>query len=155
MPHNPISFEPNGLYILLSDLGSEWQFHWAFYLAMTAHSGRILHLINNIDTDHVWKYVSRFMVGVPKTSTLLVALKIAVMDPVLHEPLDSRLAAVSQAPPVTCRTWLRRALEILDDEGFIKLTGCVEDLELEVESKAVGNRAMNCRTAEVSELIVA
>ncbi|KAL4915372.1 hypothetical protein BDW62DRAFT_203682 [Aspergillus aurantiobrunneus] len=62
----------------------QWQFHWAFYLATTPRSGRILHFVNNIDPGHVWKYVSRLMTGVLKSSMLLVALKIAVMDPVFY-----------------------------------------------------------------------
>ncbi|KAL5336017.1 hypothetical protein BJX70DRAFT_401076 [Aspergillus crustosus] len=121
MPPNPVTFETDGLYILLSDLGDERQFHWGFYLAKSPDHGQVMHFVNNTDTNHEWKFISRESVGVPKSLTLLVASKIAVMETALHEPLDEKLAQVSTTEPITCRVWLKRALELLDDEGFIKL----------------------------------
>ncbi|KAL2833846.1 hypothetical protein BDW59DRAFT_64592 [Aspergillus cavernicola] len=153
MPDDPISFDINGLYILLSDLGSERQFHWAFYLAKDLNSGPMYHVVNNADTQHQWQYISRMMTGTPKDKTLLVALKIAMMDPVLHDALGARLDAVSITPaPVTCRIWLKRALEALDDEGYIQLIATVDDVELEAEMMAVENRARRLRTVATSKL---
>lgn len=147
---NPITFDPNSLYILLSDLGAERQFHWEFYLARTETDGQQYHLVNNADTGHKWKYLSRCSTGIPKALTLIVVMKIAAMDPALHGPLGVRLGAVSTAPPVTCRVWLKRALSDLDEEGFIQLTGSVADIELELETAAVENRARNIRSVGVS-----
>lgn len=56
---------------------------------------------------------------VPKSKALLVALRIAVMDPTLHSSLTERLAAVPVTPPVTCRLWLKQAPFHLDNEGYI------------------------------------
>lgn len=154
MPNNPIAFDPNSLYILLSDLGAERQFHWEFYLAITETDGQQYHLVNNADTGNTWKYLSRSTRGIPKALTLLVAMKIAVMDPALHGPLGARLEDVSTAPPVTCRVWLKRALRDLDDEGFIQLTGQVADVELELETAAVENRARNIWTVGISSFSI-
>ncbi|KAL4783790.1 hypothetical protein BJX76DRAFT_357692 [Aspergillus varians] len=155
MPSDPIQFDVNGLYILLSDLGAERQFHWGIYLALSAEHGRVYHLINNIATDGNWEYDTHLSYGVPKSKTLLVAEKIAVMDPVLHEPLGDRLATVSATPPVTCRIWLKRALHDLDDEGFIKLTGTVDAIEMDLETSATENKYRGIRTVEQSRLSIA
>lgn len=154
MPNNPITFDPNSLYILLSDLGAERQFHWEFYHAITETDGQQYHLVNNADTGHTWKYLSRCTRGIPRTLTLLAAMKIAVIDPALHGPLGARLEDVSTAPPVTCRVWLKRALRDLDEEGFFQLTGKVEDIELEFAMAAVENRARNIRTVGVSSFSI-
>ncbi|RDW84101.1 uncharacterized protein DSM5745_04427 [Aspergillus mulundensis] len=154
-PTGEIDFDINGLYILLSDIGAEWQFHWGFYLATKPGEGRVYHLVNNIETNHKWEYRTRLSRGVPHSISLLVALKIAVMDPALHGALGDRLKAVSQTPPVTCRIWLKRALQDLDDEGYIKLKGGVDDIELEGESAAVENKHAKIRQVIASRLSAA
>ncbi|CEL08672.1 hypothetical protein ASPCAL11817 [Aspergillus calidoustus] len=122
MPSDKLYFDPNGLYILLTDMGAPDQFHWGFYLAESEDHGRVYHLINNKDTNYGWEYDSHWTDGVPKSKALLLAHKIAVMDPGLHKPMGALLEAVSADLPVTCRVWLKRALHDLDDAGFIALT---------------------------------
>lgn len=65
----------------------------------------------------------------PNSKSLLLALKIAVTDPSMHDALAVRLEAVPVEPPVTCRLWLQKALYELDNEGYIKLTRQVGDTE--------------------------
>lgn len=147
---DPISFDTNGLYILLSDIGYERQFHWGFYLATGPEQGHVYHLVNNVDTGYEWKYKHGFTTNVPFSITLLAAVKIGVMDALLHNPLGERLKAVSQAQPITCRTWLMRALYDLDDEGYIKLIGKLDEIEIDAELKAVENKARKITTVEKS-----
>ncbi|RAL11823.1 uncharacterized protein BO97DRAFT_86861 [Aspergillus homomorphus CBS 101889] len=90
--------------------------------------------------------------GVPKSITLIVGLKIAVMVPVLHQALSDRLEIVSQEPPVTCRIWLKRSLQDLDDEGYIKLTHSVDGVAQEADDAAVDNRARGIRSVGTSYL---
>ncbi|KAL4904117.1 hypothetical protein BDW74DRAFT_32198 [Aspergillus multicolor] len=153
LSNTPISFTPNTLYIILSDIGSDRQFHWEFYLHKSPpHDGHQMHLVNNADTNHEWEYVSRATPAgtIPKDITLLVALEIASMDPVLHNALDERLARVSIEGPVTRRVWMKRALRELDEEGFICLSGKVDEIELEAETYAVENVARGVRSVERS-----
>ncbi|KAL3456711.1 hypothetical protein BJX64DRAFT_270156 [Aspergillus heterothallicus] len=150
MPSDKLHFDANGLYIILSDIGALDQFHWGYYLAVSENHGRLYHLINNKDTGYKWKYDSHPTHNVPKSKALLVAHKIAVMDPALHAPLGEMLEAVSDAPPVTCRIWLLRALQELDDAGFIKLTAEPGDIERDAEGQAAENRLSDRRTIEYS-----
>lgn len=85
------------------------------------------------------------------SKTLLVALKIAVMDPCLHEPLAERLAAVPVTQSVTCRLWLRQALFDLDNEGYIKLTRTVDEVLTEGSSIADLNQRRRRRRVKPSE----
>lgn len=147
MPDNRISFDTDALYILLTDIGEVSQYHWAFYLAITPEHGIIYHTVNNRETGYRWQYQTKICTGVPSSTTLLVALRIAVMNPVLHGVLAERLAAVPVTPPVTCRLWLKRALFDLDDEGYIMLTREVGDIEMEGILHAEENKKVNQRTA--------
>ncbi|KAL3496132.1 hypothetical protein BJX62DRAFT_232639 [Aspergillus germanicus] len=105
----PIDFDVNGLYVLVSEIGEVHQFHWGFYLALSKQHGRVYHMVNNVDTNHMWQYKSKISYGVPESLILLLALKIGVMDPGLHAALEARLETVSADPPVTCPIWLLRA----------------------------------------------
>ncbi|KAK2765105.1 hypothetical protein FQN54_008804 [Arachnomyces sp. PD_36] len=152
MPHEELIFDPNGLYILLTDIGAELQFHWGFYLATAPKEGWIFHLINNEDTNHEWKYQTKPSVNVPSSLNLLVAVKIAVLEPGLHAPFGDRLAQIPIAPsplygPITCRTWLKEALFHLDNEGYIKLIKSVDAVEDEALMEAANNQPRRRRTA--------
>lgn len=146
MPHTPISFDINGLYILVSDLGSDIQFHWALYLVQSRGRGIMFYVINSIETGSQWQYQTKASTGTPNSLNLLVAVKIAVMDPALHSALADRLAAVSDTPPITCRLWLKRALLELDEEGYIQLTGRVDNIEQEALIEAAENQPQRIRT---------
>lgn len=86
---------------------------------------------------------------------LLAALKIAVMDPILHDPLATRLPQVSQTPPVTCRVWLKRALEELDEEGYIELLGSVDRIEEQAADLAFKNKLLRRRSVGKCDFSVA
>jgi hypothetical protein len=151
MPSSPMTFDANGLYILLTDIGSEIQFHWAFYLATSSSSGVIFQLINTVETGDTWQYQTKDSIGVPSSTNLLVGVKIAILDPLLHGPLGERLAQVSTGRSdrygdITCRVWLKEALHELDDEGYIQLVKSVDFIEDEALMAAVENRPRNIRS---------
>lgn len=155
MPSNPISFEANGLYIFLTDIGAERQFHWGFYLAKGPKNGVIFHMINSVRTGDKWEYQAKSSNTVPYSKMLLLALNIAVIEPELHDALAQRLPAVSSDGAITCRVWLRNALQELDDEGFIKLIASVDKVEEEAVIGARNNMLRKQRTAVRSEHCVA
>ncbi|KAK1144126.1 hypothetical protein N8T08_005788 [Aspergillus melleus] len=150
MSNSPITFDTNGLYILVSNIGAVRQFHWGLYLATTPNDGRVSHMVNNIETGYKWRYRTRISNNVPISKSLIVAVKIAVMDPALHGALAGRLKVVSEDPPISCLIWLRRALKDLDDEGFIKLFAKVEDIVMDAEIMAEKNLLRQQRTVEKS-----
>lgn len=83
---------------------------------------------------------------------LLVALKIGVLNPILHEPLLDRLKEIPIAystrfhESITCRVWLKEALFALDDEGYTKLTRSVNDIEVEARNLAIQNKSQGKKT---------
>ncbi|KAL4904119.1 hypothetical protein BDW74DRAFT_179213 [Aspergillus multicolor] len=148
MSNDPATFEQNGLYILVSNINKVRQYHWSLYLATARDKGRIFHMVNSIETNYQWRYRSYMSANVPKSKTLIVAVRITVMDPVLHGPLGDRLEAVSTEPPISRLVWLRRALKDLDDEGFIKLLAKMDEIELDAEMMAEDNLEHQKRSVE-------
>lgn len=152
MSHETLKFDAGGLYILVSDIGAERQFHWGLYLATTSSSGFIFHLINNESTNNTWGYQMKASTNVPSSISLLVAVKIAVLDSVLQDALPDRLAQVaiqdsSLYGKITCRIWVKQALHELDDEGYIKLTQSVNAVEEEALDIAMDNKPRRRRSA--------
>jgi hypothetical protein len=168
MDTSTLTFESNGLYILLLDRGEDtFTFHWAFYLAKPKApnsggsggegDGIIFHVINPASSTE-WIYESKTSkddgdVLQGYSRRLILALKIAVMDPVLHEPLSDRLAQIPIDSystrfheNITCRVWVKEALFALDEEGFIKLTASVDAIEAEAMELALRNKARRVRT---------
>jgi hypothetical protein len=47
---------------------------------------------------------------------------------------------------ITCRVWLKEALFALDDEGYIKLTESVDDIEAEAKNLAMRNKSRGTKT---------
>ena len=78
----------------------------------------------------------------------------------LHDALAKRLTEIPVQPssrygPITCRVWVKEALEELDNEGYIKLQGKVNDIEQEAIDEAVGNKLRRKRTTIKSKLSAA
>ncbi|KAL5334928.1 hypothetical protein BJX70DRAFT_402126 [Aspergillus crustosus] len=132
-PHHMefLRFETNGLYILLSDHGDTTTFHWGLYLAKSPVAGETFHLVdraNRID----WRYETKPSQNVGSSNKLLLALKIAVLDPVLHVRFETCMlripiqASVRFQEPISCRIWVKDALFALDQEGFIKLKQTID-----------------------------
>lgn len=151
MPNNPLTFDANGLYIILTDIGAETQFHWAFYLAATSSKGTIFHLINTPETGDTWQYQTKGSEDVPSSVNLLVAIQIAVLEPILHSAFGDRL---TQTPTdglryggnITRRIWLKAALYELDNEGYINLVRSVEYIEDEARMLAAENKPRDIRS---------
>lgn len=147
-----LDFEVNGLYILLSDRGdNSWTFHWQFYLHQATNKGTVSHLVNEANSPD-WKFETWPSENVAYLTPLLGGLKIAVLDPVLHQAFIDRLAQIPIADSVryrekiTCRVWLKEALYALDDEGYISLTASVEDVETKARNLAIINKSSGART---------
>jgi hypothetical protein len=81
-----------------------------------------------------------------------VALKIGVLNPTFHQSLLDRLKEIPIAystrfhESITCRVWLKEALFALDDEGYINLTGSVNDIEREATNLAIQNKIQGKKT---------
>ncbi|KAI9835338.1 MAG: hypothetical protein M1819_002482, partial [Sarea resinae] len=134
MASNALTFEAGGLYILVSNIGAESYFHWGLYHALTPSDGLISHLINTPLTNHRWAYQSKHSSRVSHSLNLLVAVQVGVLEPVLWSALCDRLARISVSSSarhghMTCRVWVKRALEELDDEGYIVLARSVDVVE--------------------------
>lgn len=147
-----LTFEVNGLYILLSDWGDKsYTFHWRFYLHQNPTSGSIYHLLNDIDPT-IWRFEHLPDQSVIYDPSLLGALKIGVLDSILHAHFLERLGQIPLVDSVrfresiTCRVWLKEALFALDDEGYIILTRSVDDIEVEATNLALQNKSLGRRT---------
>ncbi|KGO42696.1 hypothetical protein PEX1_057320 [Penicillium expansum] len=147
-----LTFEINGLYILLSDRGDKsYTFHWRLYLHQSAKSGSIYHLLNDIDPT-IWRFEHLPDQTVIYNQALLGALKIGVLDPTLHAHFLERLHQIPIVDSVrfreriTCRVWLKEALFALDDEGYIMLTRSVDEIEAEARNLALQNKTLGRRT---------
>lgn len=108
MPSDQITFETNGFYLLLSDIGAERQFHWGLYLVKGPSNGVTFHLIKGPQTGNKWQYQTKKTTNVPNSVNLLVAIKLAVMNPSLYTALADKLAKIpvgtsSRYGPITCR----------------------------------------------------
>ncbi|KAL3472022.1 hypothetical protein BJX99DRAFT_236412 [Aspergillus californicus] len=144
-------FETNGLYLLLSDRGDISKFHWGLYLATSPLGGQIGHLVNRAGMVD-WQYESTTSQNDATPNKLLLALKLADLDPALH---DALMARMSQIPiqystrfreSMTCRVWIKEALYELDDEGYIELTESVDKIEADAKTGAIINKAAGRQT---------
>ncbi|KAI2674446.1 hypothetical protein DTO012A7_6851 [Penicillium roqueforti] len=147
-----LPFEVDGLYILLSNRGDKsYTFHWSLYLHQSPKLGSVYHLLNDIDTS-TWRFEHLPNESVIYDQALLVALKIGVLNPILHMPFLDRLRQIPIVDSVrfreriTCRVWLKEALFALDDEGYIMLTRSVDDIEAEARNLALQNKSLGRRT---------
>lgn len=151
MSAEPLPLDENGLYILLFDLGDGYRFHWQLYLATSTESGTIFHLTNPGAND-TWLFEAKPGTDERFSPDLVLATKMAVMEPVLHEALQSRLASVPSGYSVrfreniTRRVWVKEALYALDDEGYITLTNSIDCIENEVVTTAMMNKYHHRRT---------
>ena len=81
---------------------------------------------------------------------MLVAVKIGAIDEDLQESLIATLAEVSTDEPVTCRVWVRRALEEVHERGFVMLNGRISEAEAEAADLAFRNRMTREQSVEWS-----
>ncbi|CRG82726.1 hypothetical protein PISL3812_00071 [Talaromyces islandicus] len=159
-----VKFEPGSLYILLSDVGDNLQFHWGLYLAITASIGHIFHFVCGPRTGFQWAFQAKKIRenAIPYSVTLLAGVKIADMDECLQGPLASRLATIHNSeylrslPParISCVEWIREALVTLDQERYIKLIGDIGELETEAWMLAAQNKTCKRRTIINSQFCI-
>lgn len=152
-----LEFETNGLYLLLSQRGDTYTFHWGLYLAKTPKEGEIFHLINPKNSA-AWRYEHKLSANLGSSNRLVLALKVAVMELALHDALRARLSQIPIQDStrfrerITCRVWIKEALFALDDEGYIKLTGTVDQIEQDAKNKAMANKSQGTKTVSKSAL---
>ncbi|PLB53940.1 hypothetical protein P170DRAFT_431694 [Aspergillus steynii IBT 23096] len=155
--NTPFPLDPNALYILLLDRGDSYLFHWALYLAKSASSGIMYHLINPDTTDPTtWKYEIQGISDGSYFSRVLLALKLGTLDPVVHDAVAGRLGDVPIQysgrfkENVTCRVWLKEALYALDDEGYVELGRSVNEIDTEATHLAMINKSKRVRSVVTS-----
>lgn len=148
-----LNLETNGLYILLSQLDAANKWHWALYLHKgdTAQGG-IFHIT---DVKGPWRYEHLRSPSVIYDANIVVALKVAVVEPVIQPALIDALETIPMSVPqaqqrrfgreITCRVWIMVALDMLDQHGYlaIKLPHKAEDIEYEAKGKATEVMAMS------------
>ena len=151
-----LNMEPNSLYILLSDRqGPGYSFHWALYLAKSSTHGEIFHLINP-NNPTVWHVETKHINETSQSRELVLALKLGVLEPVLHGALPERLGQLAIEystrfhEPINCRVWVKEALFMLDDQGFVDLVDSVDAVEAEASRLASRNKSRGTRTVSVS-----
>lgn len=140
-----LKFEINGLYLLLSDRGDTFTFHWGLYLAKSPADGDVFHIIN-ADTPNTWKSDFRTCKSFMHPNKILLSLKLAVLEPELHSALKDRLSHIPIKhstrfqEDITCRVWVKEALHVLNDEGYIQLQRGVSEIEREATTQAMRNK---------------
>jgi hypothetical protein len=156
-----LNFETNYIYILLSDRGDSYRFHWALYLAKSNTDGVIFHLHNPVNST-TWAYESQPSSDIPDPDRLLLALEVGgVLEPLLHDSLGDRLAQIPIEystrfrENITCRVWIKEALFALNNEGYIKLIKSVDAIEEEAKILAMMNKTHRRRTVAKSSGSVA
>ena len=145
MATDALRFDSNSLYILLSDLGDDYRFHWGLYLAKSPESGIISHLTNPENTT-TWTYEAKSSANASSSGSLIIAVKVATIEPELVDTLCNRLAKIPIGysahfrEDITCRVWVKEALFALDEDGYIKLVKSVDDIEMEAKTAAMVNK---------------
>lgn len=145
MATDRLSLDSNGFYILLFDVGDDCRFHWVLYHAQSPDSGIVSYLLQVQDTD-AWVFETKTSADVGSSRNLIVAVKLAVIEPELADALSKRLAQIPIGysarfrEDVTCRVWVKEALFALDDEGYIKLIKSIDDIEMEANTTAMLNK---------------
>lgn len=160
LQRRPILFlEINGLYVLLSEQGVGNRWHWCLYLHIGISRGWIFHITR---PTNFWLYDQRNSLSVIYSDEIVTAVRVAVIHPDLHVPLRDRLSHVplddtQRFGGLTCRTWLLRALDELDNEGYISISGgsTVEDIENEAKESATNSVATNQPRVENSNYSLA
>ncbi|OAA57235.1 hypothetical protein ISF_07156 [Cordyceps fumosorosea ARSEF 2679] len=142
-----LPLDENGLYILLSDQDRKYHWHWSLYLHREMLSGSTFHIARP-SAAVPWRYEDVEVRNIIFSLSVTLALKIAIIPPDMDGPLRDRLARVPMGVadtkrwgPLTCRTWLLRALSELDDEGYISIkpSATVEEVEAEAFELARDN----------------
>ncbi|KAK2762101.1 hypothetical protein FQN54_001108 [Arachnomyces sp. PD_36] len=145
---DPLPLDENGLYILLFDHWNGRHFDWELYLATSTESGTIFQVVYPGPYPHCQSYIfdARSSTNERRSAALIVAVKVAVMEPILHEALHIRLARIPIGHSTRFRggsprrVWVMEALYALDDEGYIKLTNSIACVELEALTAALINK---------------
>ncbi|KAJ6044604.1 hypothetical protein N7499_007106 [Penicillium canescens] len=148
----PLKLEPNTLYILLLDRGNTYLFHWELYLAQTAITGTVFHIINE-GGPTAWEYKSEPTSEISTLGRLVLALQIGTVSPVLHAALADRLAIVPLTlysaryrETLNCVVWVLEALFALDDEGYMSLRIGIREIEQEAKQIGMMNKSQCIRT---------
>lgn len=136
--YDQIQLDKDGLYILLADIQTPGLFDWSLYLHQSPVNGEIFQAVNTQSTNGRWIFESRFTQHITSEVSLLVALKIAVIEDVLKPLLRRRIQRTPVVEGLTCRTWVMAVMRVLDDEGVIciKRSSNVEDIEVEAQDLA-------------------
>lgn len=144
-----LNLDIDGLYIILTEQSVDNKWKWGLYLHRELNEGWFFHITRGAGPDpDDWVYENQTLDSVIYSEDIVAALKVAVIAPDMHEPLRDRLGtgpepevkleATQRFGDLNSRTWLLRALQELDDEGYISIKQryTVEDLEEEAKQIA-------------------
>ncbi|EZF35052.1 hypothetical protein H101_01418 [Trichophyton interdigitale H6] len=151
-----LKFDENGFYVLISDRGDSWRFHWGLYLAKTPTDGIIYHLLNTTSSTE-WRLEVKESSNVIHSNKLLGALKIGIIEPMLHEMLGQCLLEIPIEystrfkENITCRVWLKEAIYELNERGLLNITKSVDFIEDEGNRLAMSNKAKDGQSVSTSE----
>ncbi|KAJ6092945.1 hypothetical protein N7486_008234 [Penicillium sp. IBT 16267x] len=139
----PLAFKLNALYIAILDRRDTYLFHWELYLAKTSTEGIFFHITNEVGQTR-WEYDRAQANEMPQLHALLLALRIGSVEPGLHNDLSDRLALVILttfssriSEQLNCRLWLKEALFVMDDEGYVNLSKGPAEIEAEARYLAI------------------
>lgn len=161
MASAPLLFEPNAVYVLLLDRGETYNFHWEIYLASTATHGTIFYITND-STPTKWEHKREFTSAMPQQQRLILALRVGTVEPLLHSAMADRLALIPTTlpstrfrEPMTSRVWVKEALFLLDNEGYLNLGAGPTDVEAEAKHFGMLGKSKNERRVLRSKAYVA
>ncbi|KAJ5257260.1 hypothetical protein N7478_013364 [Penicillium angulare] len=88
----------------------------------------------------------------PNLRRLLLVLKIGSVEPMLHNALSDRLALLPLnrfstrfSEQLNCRVWVKEALFVMDDEGYVHLNKGTKEIEEEARYHAMVNKSKSER----------
>ncbi|KAK2813408.1 hypothetical protein FQN50_000724 [Emmonsiellopsis sp. PD_5] len=138
--------DPKGIYIALWNIADPKKFHWSIFIAESDARGYMFHYTNGPKTNGKWVYQEKAHYSFEKSISFLAALKISEVIDTTTEMLariGERLSHLEfKVGQDNCRTWTLRAVQLLDQEGFIGISATQEVIEyLQTEANQL---ALDC-----------
>ncbi|KFY36098.1 hypothetical protein V494_05323 [Pseudogymnoascus sp. VKM F-4513 (FW-928)] len=152
-----LPYEPSGLYVLLYKQKKPTEWHWTLYLHQSIGKGIEVHAVTDKNTGR-WIIDRRNTDRIVTSGSLIYALKVGIINPDSHEIVAARIAEVPMGDTeefgkFTCRTWVLRAIQDIQDEGriSIKLFHTIQHIEQEAINGAANATTLDVRTLQKSD----
>lgn len=118
------TLEVGGIYVTLWHVSWIPNFHWGLFLALDTSSGLGFHYINQPWQDRPWAYEELYIHKIVISQNFQAGLKVSELvdtDEGTIEYLKTRLSKVTFQGEVGCRAWVKQALLLMAEEGFMGL----------------------------------